>query len=39
MVAAGRQQVQWAGVCPGCLTLPCPALPCPCLALFVTIDR
>jgi len=33
-VAAGRQQVQWAGVCPGR-----PALPRPCPALFVTIDR
>jgi Fe-S cluster biogenesis protein NfuA len=26
-VAVGRQQVQWTGVCPGCL------------ALFVTTDR
>jgi hypothetical protein len=31
-VAAGRQQVQWASVCPGR-----PALPCP--ALVVTTDR
>jgi len=27
-VAAGRQQVQWAGVCPGRPTLPCPCLVC-----------
>jgi len=33
-VAAGRQQVQWAGVYPGR-----PALPCPCPALFVTTYR
>jgi hypothetical protein len=28
-VAAGRQQVQWAGVYPGRRALPCHALPCP----------
>jgi len=33
-IAAGRQQVQWAGVCPGR-----PAVPCPCPAVFVTTDR